>query len=62
MEAVPELAPWFRTELTVQKPEIVNPAPPGARPLLPGETVKTQAGAVPLVAKPGRLSVGPAHC
>lgn len=50
VEAVPELAPWFRSELTVQKPEIVNPAPPGARPLLPGETVKTQVGAVPLVA------------
>ncbi|MFZ2654578.1 MAG: beta-galactosidase [Victivallales bacterium] len=50
VEAVPELAPWFRTELTVQKPEIVNPAPPAAKPLVPGETFKTKDDGVPLVA------------
>ncbi|MFA5206275.1 MAG: cellulase family glycosylhydrolase [Lentisphaeria bacterium] len=50
VEAPSELAPWFRGELTVQKPEIVNPAPSDTRPLLPGETVKVQVGAGPLVA------------
>ena len=39
-----ELVPFFRTELIVQNPEIVNPVP--LETLIPGYTAKTDTGAV----------------
>lgn len=49
VEVTPELTPWFRSELTVQKPEIVNPVLP-EKTLIPGEVIKTGGSFTPLAA------------